>query len=72
MKSITINLTEKEIEALQISIFANKLKLEEDVERLKEHNRSGINTKLIKKKGERIEELYELFDKLYTAEKLIK
>lgn len=71
MKSINVVLTEQEIDALQISVFVNKIKLEEQIDELKEHNRSGINTSLIKKKAERIQELDDLFDKLYTAQKLI-
>lgn len=72
MKNITITLTEKEIDALQISICANKLKLEEDIERLKEHNLSGVNTKLIRQKAERILEIEDLFDKLCLATKLME
>lgn len=72
MKNIAVVLTEKEIEALEISICTNKLKLEEKIDELKSHNRSGINTNLIKQKAERIQELDDLWDKLYTAEKLIK
>lgn len=72
MKEITITLTAKEIEALQISVCAERLNLENDIDRLKEHNRTGINTKKIKAKAERVQDLDALFDKLYQAEKLLE
>ena len=71
-KKIEIILTEREIEALQISISAASLGLQEEIDSLKEHNKTGINTKKIKLKAERIQELDALFYKLYTAEKLMQ
>lgn len=72
LDGIAIRLTAREIEALQISISAEKLNLENDIDHLKEHNKTGINTKKIKYKAERIQELDALFDKLYRAEKLAR
>lgn len=71
-KTTAINFTAKEIEALQISISAEQLNLAEEVDRLVEHNKTGINTKSIRLKLERIKDLEALFDKLYDAEKLIQ
>ena len=70
--TIAINFTAKEIEALQISISAEQLKLTEEIDHLKEHNKTGINTKKIQLKAERIKDLEALFDKLYAAEKLMQ
>lgn len=70
-KEITINLTLEEIEALQISICANQIDLKESIDHLKEHNKSGINTNMIRKKAELINKLDLLFDKLHRAEQLI-
>ena len=71
-KNITINLTAREIEALQISISAAVLDLEKEVDNLKEHNKSGINTNSIRLKADRINELNTLWEKLYDAEKLMQ
>jgi hypothetical protein len=70
-KEITINLTHEEIEALQISICANQIALKESIDHLKEHNKTGINTNMIRKKAELINKLDVLFDKLHKAEQLI-
>ena len=70
MKEITITLTAKEIEALQISICAEKLNLEDEIDNLNERNETGINTNKIRLKAERIQDLEALFYKLYQAEKL--
>lgn len=69
-KRITISFSVEEINALQISICAEQLKLQEDIDHLKEHNKSGINTKKIKQKAERIQDLEAIFDKLYLAEQI--
>jgi len=65
-----ISFTVEEINALQISICAEQLKLQEDIDHLKEHNKTGINTNKIKQKEERIKDLEALFDKLYEAEQI--
>ena len=70
--NITIILTAEEIEALQISICANKLDLEEAIDHLKEYNKTGINTNKIRQKAELIQRLDALFDKLYEAEQLMQ
>lgn len=67
--SITVTLTLKEIESLQISICNSKIILQEEIERLSEGNKTGINTQLINKKRILITKLDDLFTKLYTAEK---
>ena len=70
--NIAINFTAREIEALQISISAAVLDLEKEVDNLKEHNKSGINTNSIRLKADRINELNTLWEKLYDAEKLMQ
>lgn len=68
-KEITVTLTSKEIESLQISICNSKNILQEEIERLSKGNKTGINTQLIIKKRILITKLDDLFTKLYTAEK---
>lgn len=68
-KEITVTLTSKEIESLQISICSQKIILQEEIERLSKGNKTGINTQLINKKRILITKLDDLFTKLYTAEK---
>ena len=68
MQKVTIELTIKEIQNLQISLSAAQLRLQEDVDRLSDHNTTGINTKKINAKKALIKELELLFDKLYDAE----
>lgn len=68
-KEITVTLTSKEIESLQISICNSKNILQEEIERLSKGNKTGINTQLINKKRILITKLDDLFTKLYTAEK---
>ena len=63
----TIELTEKEIEALQIALCAERLRLGESVDHLMDHNKTGINTKAINSKKQRMEDCDRLFDKLYNA-----
>ena len=70
-KYITIKLTEQEINDLQISVCAYKNKLEDSIDYLKERNKTGINTELIRKKAKLIQRLDAIFDKLYEAEKLM-
>lgn len=68
MKTYTIELTAKEIEALQIALCAERLNLEREVDNLRNHNKTGINTKKIELKIERMADCDRLFDKLYEAE----
>lgn len=68
MKNIKITLTERELEVLQISLFANKIDLEEEIEYLANHNETGVHTWKIEKKFERINECVKLWHKLYDAE----
>lgn len=71
MKTVAVSLNKEEINALQISISAAILKLQEDIDRLKDHNKTGINTNKIRQKVERINDLNALFDKMYRAEQFI-
>lgn len=71
-KEITIKLTEREINALQICLSAEILTLQNEIDRMKDHNKTGINTRKIKLKAERIEECDALWSKLYKAEQLMK
>lgn len=72
MKKVEIELTAKEIEALQISICAAKIGLEHEIDNLIEHDKSGNNEESIRIKAERIQDLVALFEKLYQAEKLLE
>lgn len=72
MKKIDITLTEREINTLQICLSAEILALQNEIEHLKDHNKTGINTMKIKLKAERIEECETLWSKLYKAEQLMK
>lgn len=67
MKTYAIELTDKEIEALQIGLCAERLNLERDICNLEKHNVTGINTRAINLKLERMEDCDALFDKLYHA-----
>ena len=69
MKKYNVSLTKEEIDALQIALCASKIDLEKDIERLENYNETGINTKNIAQKRERIKECDELFTKLYDATK---
>ena len=69
-KTIAINLTKKEIEALQISIIAEQINLKARVECLENLNKSGINTKSIQISIERIKDLDNLWDKLSKPKNL--
>ena len=71
MKTVAVSLNKEEINALQISISAAILKLQEEIDRLKDHNKTGINTNKIRQKVERINDLNALFDKMYRAEQFI-
>ena len=71
-KEITVTLTSKEIESLQISICSQKIILQEEIERLSKGNKTGINTQLINKKRILITKLDDLFTKLYTAKNRVK
>lgn len=68
MKTFTIELTAKEIEALQIALCAELLNLEDDIRYLENHNESGINTKKIETKRNRMNDCDILWQKLYEAE----
>lgn len=68
MKTYTIELTAKEIEALQICLCAEHMILEEEVAHLENHNKTGINTKKIEAKRNCMKVCDSLFDKLYKAE----
>lgn len=70
-RTITVNLTEREINALQICISGAILDFQNEIDHLKDHNTTGINTKKIKLKAERIEECDALWSKLYKAEQLL-
>lgn len=67
MKQFSITLTESEIEALQNCLCYTKLAYEQEANHLSEHNKTGINTKLIEKKRERANELEKIFNKLYDS-----
>lgn len=64
-----IDLTNEEIEVIMISLMTNKITLEENIERLERHNMTGVNSKKIALKKERIADCVNLFDKLYEAQK---
>lgn len=68
MKTYTVELTAKDIEVLQIALCAERLNLEEKVDRLECHNKTGINTKLIEVSRERMKDCDRLFSLLYDAE----
>lgn len=68
MKKITIELTEKEINALQICLSAEMLNLEEEVIRLENRNTTGVNTHKIECKRSCIRVCDALWNKLYDAE----
>ena len=68
MKTFTIELTAKEIEALQICLCAEHSILEEEVSRLERHNTTGINTHKIELKRRCMEVCDSLWNKLYEAE----
>ena len=68
MKTFTVELTAREIEVLQICLCEEHLILEEKVAHLMNHNKTGINTKVIEKKRNCMEECDRLFTKLYEAE----
>lgn len=68
MAQTTVTLSYEEIEALLISITANKIILENSIEHLECHNKTGINTKLISQKKDRIIDLNNLFTKLCSAQ----
>lgn len=67
--TVAVNLTSEELNNLEVAICASKLDLERDIDRLSEHNETGINTKKINTKKELIKKLDLLFTKLYEAEK---
>lgn len=69
MKQFNITLTESEIEALLISLCHVQIDLHNEVDSLREHNKSGINTRRIEKKCERIRECEKLWLKLYDSTK---
>lgn len=64
-----IDLTNEEIEVIMISLMTNKITLEENIERLERYNTTGVNSKKIALKKERIADCDNLFDKLYEAQK---
>lgn len=68
MAQATVTLSYEEIEALLISITENKIKLENSIEHLECHNKTGVNAKLISKKKDRIIDLDNLFTKLCSAQ----
>lgn len=68
MKTFTIELTAKEIEALQICLCAEHMHLEEEVAHLENHNLTGINTHKIELKRRCMKVCDSLWDKLYEAE----
>ena len=68
MKTFTIELTASEIEALQIALCAERLNLENDIDRLENHNTTGIHTHKINLKRNCIKVCDSLWDKLYEAE----
>lgn len=67
MEEYNITLTEREIEVLQIALCASKIALENDIDNLKNHNKTGINTNKITQKIKRIKDCDELFTKLHKA-----
>lgn len=71
-KSVVIRLTDRELETIEKCIFAERIKLMNTIEHLKEHNATGENTITIRMKAVHIQELDELFDKLQEAEKFLK
>lgn len=68
MKNINITLTEAEIEILQISLCETVLNLDSSIDKLNEHNRTGVNTSLINAKRERKNDCDNLWLKLYRAQ----
>ena len=71
MKTIAIELTAREIEVLQICLCSQRMILEDRVAILANHNKTGINTKVIENKRKCMNECDRLFDKLYEAEQQI-
>lgn len=65
MKQFSITLTESEIEALQICLMNSEAMYLQQADDLSEHNKLGINTKLIERKrgsARECERLIKLFD----------
>lgn len=71
-KSVTIRITEAELETIEKCIFAERIKLMNTIDYLKKHNASGENTITIRMKTDQIQELDELFDKLQESEKFLQ
>lgn len=67
MKQFNITLTDAEIEALQICLCHVELDYNREADFLREHNQTGINTKLIEAKRERANECDKLWHKLYDC-----
>ena len=59
-----VNLTEEEIKMLQIAVCGEQLELNKEIDNLKKHNKTGINTNLINKKVERVKDLERMWKKL--------
>ena len=70
-KEITITLTSKEIEALEISVASQQSILRDQIDRLEQHYKTDFCAELVNKKRVLVEELEKLFHKLYEAEKRI-
>ena len=70
MKNYKIILTERELGVLLISLCETSLNLDSTANNLEQHNRTGINSKAIKIKRERIVECDALWNKLYDYTKI--
>lgn len=68
MKTFTIELTAKEIEALQICLCAEKLNLEKEINILEILDKTGAKANLIERKRNCMAVCDSIFDKLYEAE----
>lgn len=70
MKEFNITLTEAEIEFLQICLCHVQLDLNNEADYLREHNKTGINTRSIERKRERARECEKIWHKLYDCAKI--
>lgn len=67
MKEVTITLTVEEIEFIQKALSTHRINRQDRADHLAEHNKTGINTKLIERNRRAAKECDRLFDKLYDS-----
>lgn len=67
MKEITITLTVEEIELIQEALSTHKINRQNCADHLADHNKTGINTKMIERNRRVANECDRLFDKLYDS-----